>query len=262
MMRSLEIAGTGVGAMQLFVDVIAQNLANINTTAYKLQRPEFQDLLYQNLRRVGVNSTDSGTIVPTGIQLGLGVKTGAIYRNTQTGALQSTGGTLDLAIQGKGYFQVDLPTGETAYTRSGTFQLSADGIIVTADGFQVSPAITVPNNATSVSINKSGEVFATLDGQVEPQNLGQIQVVNFINEPGLQATGDNLYLETAASGAPLLGTAGQEGFGNILQGFLESSNVDPVTEITNLIRAQRAYEFNTRVITKSDEMLQALNQTA
>lgn len=260
-MRSLDIAASGVLAQQLFVDVISQNLANLNTTAYKLQRPEFQDLLYQNLRRVGTNSSDTGTIVPTGIQLGLGVKTGAIYRNTRTGPLQATEGTLDLAVQGKGYFQVELPTGENAFTRSGTFQLSADGEIVTADGYALSPAITIPQSATSISINKSGEVLVKIDGQVEPQNVGQIQLVNFLNEGGLQATGDNLYLESAASGTPLLGTAGTEGFGNVLQGFLESSNVDPVTEITNLIRAQRAYEFNTKVISKTDEMMQALSQS-
>lgn len=260
-MRSLDIAATGVLAQQLFVDVISQNLANLNTTGYKLQRPEFQDLLYQNLRRVGTNSSDTGTIVPTGIQLGLGVKTGAIYRNVKTGPLQSTEGTLDLAIEGKGYFQVTLPSGETAYTRSGTFQLSATGEIVTADGFTLNPSITIPQGATSLTINKSGEVFIKLDGQVDPQNVGQIQIATFLNEPGLQATGDNLLLETPASGTPIQGSAGSEGFGNILQGFLESSNVDPVTEITNLIRAQRAYEMNTKVITKSDEMLQALSQS-
>lgn len=260
-MRSLDIAATGVQAQQLFVDVISQNLANINTTGYKLARPEFQDLLYQNLRRVGTNSSDAGTIVPTGIQLGLGVKTAAIYRNMITGPLQNTGGSLDLAVQGKGFFQIELPTGETAYTRNGTFQLSPDGEIVTADGFIVTPAIAVPDNATGITVNSSGEVFATIDGQVEPQNLGQIQLANFINEPGLEARGDNLYLETPASGPPILGNPAEEGFGAIRQGFLESSNVDPVVEITNLIRAQRAYEFNTRIITKSDEMLQALTQS-
>ncbi|MBV8939899.1 MAG: flagellar basal-body rod protein FlgG [Alphaproteobacteria bacterium] len=259
-MRSLDIAATGVQAQQLFVDVISQNLSNINTTGYKLQRPEFQDLLYQDLRRVGANSSDSGTIVPTGIQLGLGVKVGSIYRNTNAGALQNTQGTLDLAIQGRGYFQVQLPSGEIAYTRSGTFQLSATGELVTADGFALQPTITIPQNATAISIDKSGEVFVTITGQVAPQNVGQLQLANFLNEGGLQATGDNLYLQTPASGAPITGIANTEGFGAILQGFLESSNVDPVTEITNLIRAQRAYEFNTQVISKSDQMMQTLNQ--
>ena len=259
-MRSLDVAASGLQTQQLFVDVISQNLANIYTTGYKLQRPEFQDLLYQNLRRVGTNSSDTGTIVPTGIQVGLGVKTGAIYRNTQQGPLQSTEGTLDLAIQGKGYFQVTLPSGEVAYTRNGTFQLSPDGEIVTADGFIVNPAVTIPQGATSISINASGEVLAKLDGQSTPQNVGQLQLANFLNEPGLDAIGGNLYLESEASGSPILGLASSTGFGGIEQGFLESSNVNPVSEITNLIRAQRAYEMNTKLITKSDEMLQALNQ--
>lgn len=259
-MRSLDIAATGMQSQQLYVDVTSQNLANINTTAYKLQRPEFQDLLYQNLRRVGANSSDTGTIVPTGIQVGLGVKTGSIYRNIGQGPMQSTEGSLDLAIQGKGYFQITLPTGETAYTRNGTFQLSQDGEIVTADGYTLEPAITIPQGAKEISVNASGEVLVTLDGQTTAQNLGQIQLVNFLNEPGLEATGNNLYKETEASGTPITGLAGDDGFGTILQGFLESSNVNPVTEITNLIRAQRAYEMNAKVITKSDEMLQALNQ--
>ncbi len=260
--RSLDIAATGMQAQQMYVDVTSQNLANINTTAYKLQRPEFQDLLYQNLRRMGTNSSDAGTIVPTGIQVGLGVRTGAIYRNNNQGPLQNTENSLDLAVQGKGFFQIQLPTGETAYSRSGTFQLSPNGEIVTADGYLLTPSITIPQNAISISISKTGEVSVKLDGQVEEQVLGQIQLVNFLNEAGLEATGNNLYLETAASGAPVQGNAGSEGFGSIQQGFLESSNVNPITEITNLIRAQRAYEMNTRIISKTDEMLQALTQTA
>ncbi len=260
-MRSLDIASTGVLAQQLFVDVISQNLANLNTTGYKLQRPEFQDLLYQSLRRVGTNSSDSGTIVPTGIELGLGVKTGAIYRNTRSGPLQNTEGSLDLAIEGKGFFQVQLPTGETAYTRDGTFQLSQDGELVTADGFTVLPAISIPQDAISISINNSGEISVQIDGQVDPQIVGQMQVATFLNEAGMRATGNNLLLETPASGSPVLGNPAAAGFGAIRQGFLENSNVDPVGEITNLIRAQRAYEFNTKVITKSDEMLQALTQS-
>ncbi|MFW0776732.1 MAG: flagellar basal-body rod protein FlgG [Rickettsiales bacterium] len=260
-MRSLDIAATGMMAQQLFVDVTSQNLANVNTTAYKLQRPEFQDLLYQNIKRVGTNSSDTGTIVPTGIQLGLGVKTGAIYRNTGQGTLQGTENPLDIAIQGRGYFQITQPSGEVAYTRSGSFQLSPDGIIVTADGFEVEPAITVPQNAIGISINQSGEVFATLPNQPDPQNLGQFQTVNFLNEAGLQAIGNNLFLETTASGSPLTGTPGLDGFGTMVQGFLENSNVDPVSELTNLIRAQRVYEMNSKVVTKSDEMLQALTQS-
>jgi flagellar basal-body rod protein FlgG len=260
-MRSLDIAATGLQAQQLFVDVISQNLANINTTAYKLQRPEFQDLLYQTIRRVGTNSSDNGTVVPTGIDLGLGVKTAAISRNTNQGPLQSTENALDLAIQGHGFFQVELPSGDIAYTRAGNFQLSQDGTIVTADGYQVSPAITVPQNTVSVSVDSSGEVMATIDGQVQPQLLGQVQLASFISEAGLQATGNNLLKETEASGPPILGNAGQPGFGTIQEGYLEASNVNPVSEITNLIRAQRAYEMNTKVITKTDEMLQSLSQS-
>jgi flagellar basal-body rod protein FlgG len=261
MMRSLDIAATGVNAQQTKVDVISQNLANINTTGYKAQRPEFQDLLYQNLRRMGTNSSDNGTIVPTGIQLGLGVKTGAIYRNMGTGTLQSTEGSLDLAVQGKGFFQVTLPSGEVAYTRSGIFQLSATGEIVTAEGFPVVPSITIPQNAASISIDKSGEVLVKLDGQINEQNVGQIQMANFLNEAGLESTGNNLYLETAASGSPVTGVPGSEGYGTVLQGFLEGSNVNAVTELTDLIAAQRAYEMNTKTIEKSDQMLQNLNQS-
>jgi flagellar basal-body rod protein FlgG len=260
-MRALDIAATGLQAQQLYVDVTSQNLANVNTTAYKLQRPEFQDLLYQNQRRVGSNSSDNGTIVPTGIQIGLGVKTGAISRNTGQGTLQNTNGPLDIAIQGRGYLQITLPDGTIAYSRDGSLQKSPDGILVTADGYQIEPAITIPQDAISVSINQSGEVFATIQGQTAPQSLGQIQTVSFINDGGLQAIGNNQFLETAASGSPVSGTPGLDGFGTILQGYLESSNVDPVTELTNLIKAQRVYEMNTKVISKADDMLSNLNQS-
>ena len=260
-MRSLNIAATGMQAQQLYVDVTSQNLANINTTAYKLQRPEFQDLLYQDMRSAGIRSSDAGTVLPTGIQLGLGVKTGAISRNTTQGTLQSTGGTLDMAIQGRGFFQITLPTGEIAYTRAGSFQVNQDGNIVTVDGFLLLPNITVPPNATAVSVNQSGEVFATIPNQVDPQNLGQIQMANFINEAGMKPIGNNSFLETTASGAPVVGVPGLDGFGTILQGFLENSNVNPVSELTNLIKAQRVYEMSSKVVTKSDEMLQALNQS-
>ncbi len=260
-MRSLDIAGTGMQAQQVYVDVTSQNLANVNTTAYKLSRPEFQDLLYQNARRVGTSSSDSGTVVPTGIQLGLGVKLAAIYRNVGQGTMQPTEGPLDIGIQGKGYLQITLPTGEVAYTRSGALQLSPDGVIVTADGFEVEPAITIPPDATSISINASGEVSITIQGQIDPTIVGQMQTVSFVNEPGLQALGNNLFLETAASGSPVLGTPGSDGLGTILQGFLESSNVNPITELTNLIKAQRVYEMCSQVVTKTDEMLQSLTQS-
>ncbi len=260
-MRSLNIAATGLQAQQLYVDVTSQNLANVNTTAYKLQRPEFSDLLYQNQRAPGSNSSDNGTILPTGIQLGLGVRTTSISRNTTQGTLTSTSGPIDVAIQGRGYIQVTLPSGQIGYTRDGSLQIGPDGSLVTNDGFLITPTITIPQNATSISINQSGEVSATIPNQTAAQILGQIQTANFINEAGLQAVGNNLFTETAASGSAIVGSPGQDGLGTILQGFLETSNVNPVTELTNLIKAQRVYEMNSKVITKTDEMLQSLNQS-
>ena len=260
-MRSLNIAATGMQAQQTNVDVISHNLANMTTTSYKRQRPEFQDLIYENERRVGSNSTDAGTIVPTGIQLGLGVKTAATYRNTSQGTVKITENALDIAINGRGYLSVELPIGTQAYTRNGALQLSPTGEIVNADGYPLVPGITVPQNATSVSINKSGEVEAKIDGQTNTVNLGQLQLTTFVNEPGLEALGDNIFAETAASGNPIEGFGGNEGFGVILQGYLEDSNVNSVTEITNLIVAQRSYEMNAKVIKASDEMLQSLNQS-
>ncbi|NBX03033.1 MAG: flagellar basal-body rod protein FlgG [Alphaproteobacteria bacterium] len=260
-MRSLDIAATGMQAQQLYVDVTSQNLANINTTAYKLQRPEFQDLLYQSERRVGTSSSDAGTIVPTGVQIGLGVKLAAIYRNVSQGPVQQTSNPLDIALQGKGYFQVTMPDGTISYTRGGAFQLDNNGQIVTVDGYPMEPAITVPQNATSVTINSSGEVSVTLPAQTDPSIIGNIQIVNFVNEPGLSSIGNNLYQETTASGSPLVGTPGLDGFGTVLQNFLETSNVNPVTELTNLIKAQRVYEMNSKIVSKTDEMLQNLNQS-
>ena len=259
-MRSLDIAATGMLAQQLNVDVISNNIANMNTTGYKRQRAEFQDLLYQNLRRVGSTSSEAGTIVPSGIQLGVGVKPAAIYRMTGQGALSITDNPLDLAINGQGYFQVNMPSGETAYTRSGTFQISADGEIVTADGYMVEPGITLPSNAIGVSVNSSGQISVNLDGQVQDQIVGQLQLATFPNPPGLDAVGKNLFLETAASGQASTGTPGSAGFGSIEQGALEAANVDVVTEITNLIRAQRAYEMNSRVIQAADEMMSSVAQ--
>jgi flagellar basal-body rod protein FlgG len=261
MSTSLATAATGMQAQQSYIDVISNNLANANTTAYKLQVPQFQDLLYQDRRRVGSNSSDN-TKVPSGIQLGLGTRLASISRNVLQGTLQATQGPLDLAVQGKGYFQVTLPDGTIAYTRDGAFQLSPDGIIVTADGYQLQPAITIPPNTTSISISQVGQVSVTIQGQAEPTTLGQFQTASFINPPGLLAQGNNLFLESAASGTPQLGTPGADGFGTMIQGFLENSNVNPITELTNMIKAQRVYEMNSKVITKSDEMLQALNQAA
>lgn len=254
-MKSLSIAATGMLAQQLNVEVISNNIANMNTTAYKRQRAEFQDLIYQNMRRVGSASSDAGTVVPTGIQVGTGVKTGAIYRISTQGNLTRTDNNYDLAIQGDGYFRITMPSGEDAYTRAGSFQVNASGQIVTADGYELSPAITVPQDARDISINSQGQVEAFIDGQTNPTVIGTIEIVRFFNEAGLEALGKSLFRETAASGAPTAGTPGSVGFGTLLQGYLETSNVDPVGEITQLISAQRAYEMNAKVITSSDEML-------
>lgn len=259
-MRSLSIGATGMLAQQLNVEVISNNISNMNTTGHKRQRAEFQDLLYQNLRRVGAASSDAGTIVPSGIQLGVGVKTGAIYRITEQGNLQTTGNTYDLAINGKGFFRIQLPTGEEAYSRAGSFQLSAQGQLVTLDGYTVSPGITIPQGALSVSIDNAGQVQVKTAGAAAAQTVGQIDLANFFNEAGLESQGDNLFLETPASGTPITGVPGSTGFGTVKQGYLETSNVNPVQEITNLITAQRAYEMNSKVITTSDEMLQATTQ--
>ncbi len=259
-MRSLSIGATGMLAQQLNVDVISNNIANMNTTAYQRRRAEFADLLYQDYRPVGSASSDAGTVVPSGIQVGVGVKPTAIYRITEQGNMQSTDNPLDLAIQGRGYFEVELPSGEIGYTRSGALTRSSDGTIVTADGYLVMPGITIPEDAVSISINSTGEVFAQIDGQVAPQNLGQFELATFANEGGLQAIGDNLFLESEASGAAIVATPGSAGFGTVQQGFLETSNVNVVAEITDLIRAQRAYEMNSKVIQASDEMMGTLTQ--
>lgn len=259
-MRSLNIAATGMLAQQLNVEVISNNIANMNTTAFKRQRAEFQDLLYQDHRRVGSASSDTGTIVPAGVQIGVGVKTAAVYRITEQGNLVTTNNTYDIAIQGKGFFKVTLPTGDTAYTRAGSFQLSPTGQIVTADGYAVGPGITIPNDALSVSINASGQVLVKQPGQVTPANVGQFALSVFANEAGLEPIGDNLFLETPASGAATDGVPGTTSYGTILQGFLETGNVNVVQEITNLITAQRAYEMNSKVIETSDEMMRSLTQ--
>jgi flagellar basal-body rod protein FlgG len=259
-MRSLNIAATGMLAQQLNVEVISNNIANMNTTAFKRQRAEFQDLLYQEQERVGSASSDTGTIVPAGIQVGVGVKTAAVYRITEQGNLISTNNTYDVAIQGNGYFNVTLPSGDTAYTRAGSLQLSPTGTIVTTDGYEIAPGLTIPPNTLSVTINPSGEVLAQVAGTIVPQNVGQLTLSNFANEGGLDPIGDNLLLETPASGAAVSGVPGTPGFGTILQGFVESSNVNVVQEVTNLITAQRAYEMNSKVIEASDEMMRTINQ--
>lgn len=259
-MKSLNIAATGMLAQQMNVEVISNNIANMNTTGFKRQRAEFQDLLYQNQRRVGSDSSDAGTIVPSGVQIGLGVQPAAVYRIAEQGNIAITDNAYDLAINGRGYFLVELPSGETGYTRAGSFQLSPDGDLVTADGYVVQPGITIPSDASTVTINPNGEVIATIAGQVAPQTVGQIELATFPNEVGLLSIGDNLLLETPASGTASVATPGTQGFGTVEQGALETSNVNVVSEITNLITAQRAYEMNSKVIEASDEMMASVSQ--
>ena len=259
-MRSLSIGTTGMLAQQLNVETISNNIANMTTTGYKRQRAEFQDLLYQNQRRVGSTSSDAGTIVPSGIQIGAGVKTGAVYRINEQGNLSVTDNSLDMAVNGQGYFQVTLPDGNTGYTRAGSFQLNAEGTVVTADGYTVQPGIVVPADAVDITVNASGEVQVKLDGQIQPQTVGQIQIAVFPNDAGLEAIGSNLLLATPASGDAVPGNPSAPGYGRLVQGALETSNVNIVAEITNLITAQRAYEMNSKVISTTDQMMTTTSQ--
>lgn len=253
-MRALSIAATGMAAQQLNVEVIANNIANINTTAFKRARAEFTDLLYQNERLQGVSNRGRDAIVPEGAQVGLGVRTAAIRNLNIQGALTSTGNSLDLAISGRGWFQIVGGDGQPVYTRDGSFSTNATGQIVTADGYVVTPAMQVPQNASAINVSQSGLVTATIPGQVAPQQIGQLTIATFANEAGLESLGDNLFRETAASGPAVSGAPGDIGFGVVKQGYLESSNVDPVKEITDLIAAQRAYEMNSKVIQAADDM--------
>jgi flagellar basal-body rod protein FlgG len=259
-MRSLNIAATGMLAQQQNVEVISNNIANMNTTAYMRRRTEFHDLIYQNIRRVGSTSSDAGTVVPSGVQLGLGVKLAAVYRIHEQGNLSSTDNTFDLAVQGKGFFQIQMPDGTTGYSRDGSFQLSPTGQIVTHDGNPLIPNITVAADAIDVTINSSGSVLVKTQGAITPTTAGQILLATFPNEAGLEAMGSNLHLETPASGTATTGTPGATGFGTMLQGFLETSNVNAVSEVSELISAQRAYEMNSKVIQTSDQMMSTLNQ--
>ncbi len=259
-MKALQIAATGMSAQQMRVDVISNNLANMNTTGYNARRAEFADLQYQQLARAGTINAADGTTLPTGVQIGLGVRPSSVTVNIAQGSLSQTGGDLDLAIEGAGYLEVTLPSGLSAYTRDGALKRSADGLIVTSDGFPVVPEIVVPNDARSISINAEGEVYAYFADQVEPQLLGQFTLAGFANERGLEAYGGNLFLETAASGPALVSTPGSDGLGSLRQGYLEDSSVDAVREITQLIEAQRGYELNAKVITAADQMLGATTQ--
>ena len=256
-MRALSIAATGMLAQQTNVEVIANNLANMNTTGFKEQRAEFQDLLYQNVQQPGANSSDTGTVLPSGIQLGAGVRTASVYRVTTQGDAKNTGNPYDVMISGPGFFRIQQPDGTDAYTRAGNFGLSPEGQIVTDQGYVVAPGIAIPANALMVSINAQGQVSASVAGQTAPQTLGTLELTRFANEAGLRPIGNNLLLETPASGSPQAGVPGSTGYGTLQQNFLETSNVNAVEEITSLITAQRAYEMNSKVITAADEMLQA-----
>ncbi|CTQ33235.1 flagellar basal-body rod protein FlgG [Jannaschia rubra] len=259
-MRALSIAATGMAAQQTRVEVISNNLANMNTTGYNARRAEFADLHYQQVTRAGAIAASTGAIVPVGVQLGLGVRPTAVTMEVAQGSLGQTGGDLDLAIEGRGYIEVTMPSGAPAYTRDGALKRTGDGLLVTSDGHPVVPDITIPDDTRSITINPEGEVYAYFADRVEPELLGQLSLVGFTNEKGLEALGSNLYGETGASGAPLVGFPGEDGLGFFRQGYLEDSSVDAVREITQLIEAQRGYEMNAKVITAADQMMSATTQ--
>jgi flagellar basal-body rod protein FlgG len=252
-MRALAIAATGMSAQEQNLEVIANNIANINTTGFKRSRAEFTDLIYQTERLMGVSNRGRDATIPEGAQIGLGVRAAAIRSIDIQGALTNTGNSLDLAINGRGWFQVTTPNGDTVYTRDGAFNTSSTGQLVTMDGYNVTPAILIPATATAVTVSQTGLVSATIPGQTTAQQLGQLTIANFVNDAGLQALGGN-YFQQTASGQPTVGVPGDTAFGIIQQGYVEASNVDPVTEITNLISAQRAYEMNSKVIQAADQM--------
>ncbi|MGE0751043.1 MAG: flagellar basal-body rod protein FlgG [Variibacter sp.] len=254
-MRALHTAATGMMAQEVNVQVISNNIANMRTTGFKRQRAEFQDLLYEQVRRVGSQTSDQGNILPAGVELGSGVKTVGTPRVMTQGTLSPTGKDFDVAIRGEGFFKILLPDGRTAYTRDGSFELDAQGRIVTNQGYVVQPGLTVPQNASQITINAAGQVSVMLPGNTDSTLLGQIELSMFINKAGLQGIGDNLYLETTASGTPQNGLPNADGFGNLQQGNLEQANVEAVTEISDLIAAQRAYEMNAKVINAADQML-------
>jgi len=259
MINSLFISKTGMEAQQTQLDVISHNLANVSTTGFKRATAVFEDLMYQNLRQVGANATEQSQL-PTGLQIGLGVRTVATSRSFTQGSMQQTNNQLDLAIKGNGFFQVTQPDGTIGYTRDGSFQIDAQGRLVTASGLAVANGITVPTGATNVTVATDGTVSATISGQTAPQTIGTLAIANFVNPAGLEPRGENLYVETAASGQPNGGTAGTNGLGTVMQGFLETSNVNVVQELVSMIQTQRAYEMNSKAIQTSDQMLQKLTQ--
>lgn len=259
-MRALSIAATGMNAQQTNLEVIANNIANINTTAFKRARAEFTDLLYQTDRMAGVANSGNTSIVPEGANIGLGVKTAAIRNLHEQGELQSTSNPLDMAIVGKGWFQIEAADGTTVYSRAGAFNKNADGDLVTLDGAKVIPNINIPIDAKDITINRSGQVYALLGTDTAQTLLGQLTVATFVNDAGLEPLGDNLFRQTDASGAPTVGVPNDPGFGHIQQDYLESSNVDPVKEITDLISAQRAYEMNSKIIQAADDMASVVSK--
>lgn len=259
-MKALQIAATGMSAQQMRVEVISHNLSNMSTTGYNARRAEFADLHYQQVAKAGTVNASDGTVLPTGIQLGLGVRPSAVSVQLAQGSLANTGGDLDLAIEGNGYLEVTLPSGQTAYTRDGALKRNGDGLIVTSEGFPVAPDITIPADARRISINSEGEVYAYFADATAAQLLGQFTMTGFTNAKGLEAIGANLFLETEASGPAIQSTPGQDGLGTVRQGYLEESSVDAVKEITDLIEAQRGYELNSKVISAADQMLGATAQ--
>ena len=259
MIRSLWISKTGLDAQQTNMDVISNNLANVSTNGFKRARAVFEDLLYQTLRQPGAQSSQQ-TQLPSGLQIGTGVRPVATERIFTQGNMQQTGNPLDVAVNGGGFFQVQMPDGTTAYTRDGSFHVNAQGQLVTSSGYQVQPAITIPNNALSVTIARDGVVSVTRAGTATPTQVGTLQLASFINPAGLQSMGENLYLETAASGTPSANTPGTNGLGVLNQGYVETSNVNVVEELVNMIQTQRAYEINSKSIQASDQMLQKLTQ--
>jgi len=258
MLRSLFIAATGMEAQKLNIDVISNNLANVNTTGFKKSRADFQDLMYQTIRAPGATSAE-GVQIPSGIQVGLGVKPVAVQKLFLQGDFVSTGNNLDLVIEGEGFFQIQRPDGTTAYTRSGAFKLDSEGRIVNSDGYPLEPSITIPANTTSVTIGSDGKLTVQQAGTTTPTEVGQIELAKFLNPGGLSALGKNLYQSTASSGEPTTGNPSLEGMGTLNQGFLEMSNVNVVEEMVNMIVSQRAYEMNSKAVQASDEMLQVAN---
>ncbi len=259
-MRALHTAATGMMAQELNVQVISNNIANLRTTGYKRQQAHFQDLLYEHLKRAGGATSDQGTQTPAGIALGSGVKTASTARVMTQGNLNATEKEYDVAIRGDGFFRITMPDGRTGYTRDGSFELDSQGRMVTKEGYVLEPGLTIPQNAKGVTISAQGQVQATDPTATAPIVVGQIQLARFINRSGLESIGDNLFVETAASGPAIDGTPGQEGFGNLQQAYLEEANVNAVTEISSLIAAQRAYEMNSKVVTAADQMLASTSQ--